>query len=39
VAAPVVIVDYDPRWPATFASLADRLVAAIFIEALLAGRP
>jgi GrpB-like predicted nucleotidyltransferase (UPF0157 family) len=29
VAAPVVIVDYDPRWPATFASLADRLAAAL----------
>lgn len=24
--APVVIVDYDPRWPATFALLRDRVV-------------
>jgi GrpB-like predicted nucleotidyltransferase (UPF0157 family) len=29
VAAPVVIVDYDPCWPATFASLGDRLAAAL----------
>jgi GrpB-like predicted nucleotidyltransferase (UPF0157 family) len=26
---PVVIADYDPRWPATFAGLRDRLAAAL----------
>ena len=26
---PVVIADYDPRWPAIFASLRDRLAAAL----------
>jgi GrpB-like predicted nucleotidyltransferase (UPF0157 family) len=29
VPAPVVIVDYDPRWPAAFAALRDRLAAAL----------
>ncbi|HEY6497445.1 MAG TPA: GrpB family protein, partial [Trebonia sp.] len=27
--APVEIVDYDPRWPQTFASLRDRIAAAV----------
>jgi GrpB-like predicted nucleotidyltransferase (UPF0157 family) len=29
VADPIVIVDYDPRWPAMFAQLRDRVAAAL----------
>jgi GrpB-like predicted nucleotidyltransferase (UPF0157 family) len=29
VPAPVVIAEYDPRWPTRFAELRDRLAAAL----------
>jgi GrpB-like predicted nucleotidyltransferase (UPF0157 family) len=29
LADPIVIVDYDPRWPAIFLRLRDRIAAAL----------
>jgi GrpB-like predicted nucleotidyltransferase (UPF0157 family) len=29
IADPIVIVDYDPRWPAIFVALCDRIAAAL----------
>lgn len=29
MADPIVIVDYDPRWPAIFVQLCDRIAAAL----------
>ena len=29
MADPIVIVDYDPRWPAIFGQLRDRIAAAL----------
>lgn len=37
--APVVIADYDPRWPGRFARIRDRLTTALALRDLFRADP